>query len=150
MKADVINNVVLAKKALSHLNLPHEERFAESGPGGFSPFFDSLAEDVVFWVPCSPDTPRYGEPARGRQEVIDLFLSDPEFFEGINSERPAEFIACEDGRVLVLFAMNYKIKKTGKIHLGEIALVMDFRDGKITRMYEYQDMSPWNLALKNH
>ncbi len=144
-----MSNVELARNALAHLDLRHEDRFASEGVGGFSPFFDSLADDAEFWVPCSPDTPRYGEPAKGKQAVIELFLSDPEYFEDINSERPPEFLQLGEDRVLVLFAMGYKIKKTGKTYRNnEIALVMDFRDGKITRIWEYQDMSHWSLACR--
>lgn len=142
MGAVVIDNVALARKALSHL----DARFHERGEGPLQPLFDSLAEDVVFEVPCAPDTPRYGEPARGKQAVIDLFLSDPEFFEDVEIERPLEFIGNGD-RVVVLFALRYRIKKTGVTFRNkEAALVIDFRYGKIVRMCEIQDMTPWSNA----
>lgn len=142
MDSVTADNVQLAKKALSHLDTEFEDR----GGNVLEPLFDSFADDIVFHVPCDPASPRYGEPAIGKQAVMDLFLSDQEFFEDVEIERPLEFLGSGD-RIVVLFALRYTIKKTGETFRDkEVALVIDFRDGKVGRMTEIQDMTPWCVA----
>jgi ketosteroid isomerase-like protein len=138
-------HIELAKQALSHFETDYSDRF----DGGFKPLFDSLADDAVFHVPCPPDTPRYGQPAVGKQAVIELFLSDEGIFEEVELERPLELIGAGE-RVVVLFALRYRIVQTGALHRNkEVALVIDFRDRKIVKMTEIQDMSPWYVTSRN-
>lgn len=137
------DNLSLAKKALSHLDTEFDAR----GGDILKPLFDSFSDDVVFHVPCDPASPRYGRPAIGKQAVMDLFLSDPDFFEDVEIERPLEFIGNGD-RIVALFALRYTIKKTGRtLRNKEVALVIDFADGKVSRMTEIQDMSAWCEAF---
>ncbi|PWV74747.1 Ketosteroid isomerase-related protein [Prauserella marina] len=136
------DNLALARRALSHL----DTKFSRRESNILQPLFDSFSEDAVFWVPCEPNTPRYGEPARGKQQIIDLFMSDPDFFEGVDIERPVEFIGDGD-RIVATFALRYTIRRTGASYRGkEVALIMDFKDGQIVRMTEIQDMSAWSQA----
>lgn len=129
-----MDNVTVAKTACSHLDKKMSERVLSD----YQPFFDSLADDVVL-THTSPDGS--GE-VRGKQAVIESITdtfstsSSPEVIEDIQLERPLEFIG--DDRVVVLWAECTRNKNTGLTSNGkEVAVVMDFRDGLITRMLKF-------------
>lgn len=147
MKNVFDKNVALAQKALAHLDMSHEERFMDGKTSAFDPFLNSFADNVVYRVPCMAGTPKYDRDFHGREEIIDLFMSDSEIYDSIEVEGPPEYVGCGD-IVLVLFALRYTIRHTGVTYRNnKIALVMRFDDnGKIVEMDEYQDMSAWNLA----
>lgn len=147
MTTTAIDYLALAKRALSHLDTEFDDRFEVDANGALSPLFSSLAEDAVFEVPCAPETPRYGVPARGKREVVELFLSDPEHFEDVEIERPLEYFGNGE-TIVVLFSLRYKIKKTGQTFRNkEAALVIKFEGDKIKSMREIQDMTPWCTAV---
>ena len=97
------------------------------------PFFDALAEDVVFSLPVGA--------VQGKQSVIDYFARDAELMEFNPYERPLEYFGHGD-RVVLTSEETIKIKKTGLTHRAWWAWVFDVRDGLITRIECIQDLSP--------
>jgi uncharacterized protein len=98
----------------------------------FQPFFDALADDVVFKVSV-------GE-VRGKQAVIDYFINASETMEFHPFERPLEYYG--DGhRVVILGDETFRVRDTGDTHRAEWAWVCDVHDGRITRILAIQDLS---------
>nr|WP_246402360.1 nuclear transport factor 2 family protein [Jiangella mangrovi] len=110
-----------------------------------------FAEDGVFKVPCPPGTPVFGGEFRGKDAIKKLFLEDdPDLIEGLVVEKPLEYF-CNGDRVVVLTSYAYTIKKTGAIAKGkDIALVLDFADGRISVATEIQDLSEWADAYSQN
>jgi ketosteroid isomerase-like protein len=98
----------------------------------FQPFFDALAEDVVFKVSV-------GE-VRGRQAVVDYFINASAMMEFHPFERTLEYYGDGD-RVVILGDETFKVRETGVTHQAEWAWVCDVHDGLITRILAIQDLS---------
>lgn len=98
----------------------------------FQPFFDALADDVVFKTSV-------GE-VRGKKAVINYFVNAAATMEFNPFERPWEYYGDGD-RVVILGDETFKVKDIGVIHRAEWAWVVDVRDGLITRILSVQDLS---------
>lgn len=96
------------------------------------PFFDALAEDVVFELPVGT--------LRGRREVIAYFGHASETIEFQPFERPLEYFGAGD-RIVMLGEETFRIRKTGATHRAEWAWVHDLQDGLITRIVAIQDLT---------
>ncbi|MGH2949047.1 MAG: nuclear transport factor 2 family protein [Solirubrobacteraceae bacterium] len=96
------------------------------------PFFDALAENVVFKLPV-------GE-LRGKQAVIDYLANAAETIEFQPFDRPLEYYGAGD-RVVIVGVETFRVKQTGATHRAEWAWVHDMRDGKITRIVAIQDLT---------
>lgn len=130
-----VDNVALAKRSCSHLKKSISERELSD----YHPFFDSLAEGVVFEYVSPNDSREF----RGKQAVVEyvkgLFttLTSPELEEDVQLEKSLEYLAKGD-RVVVLWVECTKNRKTGVIsNSKEVAVIMDFRDGLITRLLRF-------------
>jgi ketosteroid isomerase-like protein/quercetin dioxygenase-like cupin family protein len=97
-----------------------------------TPFFDALADDVVFELPL-------GE-LHGKQAVIDYFAHASDALEPHPFEIPIEYF--DDGdRVVMLSDETFKVKATGATHRARWAWVTHVEDGLITRIVHIQDLS---------
>jgi ketosteroid isomerase-like protein len=145
-------NIELAKRATAHLAKRYDEiqrGETELGMLDYQPLFDLMADDVVFKVPCPPDTPTWGGEIRGKQAFVELAtVEDPDAIAALHVEEPLTYLGDGD-RVVVLTKFSYTLKETGAVARTEIALVLDFRDGLITRAVEIQDMSEWVHACRS-
>lgn len=138
-----MDNVAVARKAWSHLidRQPGEPRKDEN-----IPLWDCLADDVVMKFSIPTDTPLYGGEFRGKDAIFDMAKAERDYIETGGLDSPPEFVANGD-RVVMLCEQTYTIKKTGQtVHNDLSAIVMDFRDGLITRIMIYLDVSDWNAA----
>lgn len=96
------------------------------------PFFDALADDVVFELPV-------GE-LRGKQAVIDYLAGAGTTMEINPFVRPLEYYGAGD-RVVVLGDETFRVRETGVSHRAEWAWVHDLHEGRITRIVAIQDLS---------
>lgn len=143
-----MDNIALAKKAWSHFT----DKKAPRDPSDYQPFFDSLADDVVWKVTCPEETPIFGGERHGKHSVMSLFTDeDPFVIEDNELERTPEFLS-NGNRVVMLFAERYSIKKDGTVVASvrnkECAFVMDFREGLISRILLITDLSEWNSVYR--
>jgi ethanolamine utilization protein EutQ len=98
----------------------------------FGPFFDALADDVVFELPV-------GE-LRGKAALIDYFARASERLEFQPFEKPLQYYG--DGeRVVILGDETFRVKENGASHRAEWAWVVDVRDERIVRIAAIQDLS---------
>jgi ketosteroid isomerase-like protein len=103
------------------------------------PFFDALADDVVFKMTIPAGTPISPE-VRGKQAVVDHLTNLGRIAEFRLFERPLEYFGSGE-RVVILGQASFVIKKNGVTARGEYADVVDFRDGLIARFLVIQDLS---------
>jgi ketosteroid isomerase-like protein len=136
MEGTPMDNLALARKAWSHYLTP---------PRDLQPYFDALADDVV-WTregpPVAADDPHvasYPLVVVGKQAVMDMATSNaPGAHDeiGLDFDRPylgtpMEFVADGD-RVVMLLEERYRIAKTdATVRHDHVAVIMDFRDGLI-------------------
>lgn len=97
------------------------------------PFFDALADDVVF-------TLSVGE-LHGKQAVIAYFAKASALLEFNPFVVPVQYFGDGD-RALMLGEEAFTLKKTGATHHAAWVWVHDFQDGSITRILSVQDLSP--------
>jgi ketosteroid isomerase-like protein len=105
---------------------------AQRESGDIGPFFDALADDIVFKLPV-------GE-LHGKQAVIDYFTHAQEAIEANPFDKPLEYF-CTGDRVVILGDETFKVRETGIRHQAEWAWVHDVHDGVITRIVAIQDLS---------
>jgi uncharacterized protein len=98
----------------------------------FGPFFDLLADDVMFKLPV-------GE-LRGKAALIDYFANASTALEFNPFEKPLEYYGDGD-RVVILGDETFRVKESGAAHRAEWAWVIDVHDGRITRIAAIQDLS---------
>jgi ethanolamine utilization protein EutQ len=98
----------------------------------FQPFFDALADDVVFKTPV-------GE-LRGKQAVVDYFVGAGETMEFRPFDAPLEYFRDGD-RVVIVGDETFRVKRTGATHHADWAWIYDVRDGLITRIKAIEDLS---------
>lgn len=149
-----MDNLTLVKRALTHFDKKWEEQ--EQGitdaPIDYGAWFDSLAEDIEFEVPCATEPPDddylrgtyIGRVHRGKQTVIKIFIAaDDERVASWQIERPLEYFANGD-RVVALGAERWAIKETGvEVPYIQFAMVFDCRNGKIVRYTHIMDCSKY-------
>lgn len=143
MSGNSVDRTAIVREALEHLLKGPEER---------KPFFDLLADDVVFEVACAEDTPIYGRKIQGKQAAMEYFSSgSPDLLEDVVMERPLEYIDDPDrNRVLVLGAESYTLRQLGvRIGPNEFVIVFDIRDGLIAKYFHIEDLSKLVGAFRN-
>lgn len=96
------------------------------------PFFDALAEDVVFELPVGK--------AHGKDAVIGYFANVFDSMEVQPFVKPLEYYANGD-RIVILGAETFKVKGTAITHRADWAWVVDMQDGLIKRIVHIQDLS---------
>jgi ethanolamine utilization protein EutQ len=104
----------------------------ERGESDMQPFFDALADDVVFELPVGK--------LRGRQAVIDYFASGSATIKFDPFVKPLEYFGDGD-RVVQVGDETFTVKETGITHQAGWAWVFDVHDGRITRIVGIQDLS---------
>lgn len=137
-----IDRVTIVRKALEHLLM---------GPDYRQPFYDLLADDVVFEVACPDDTPIYGRKIQGKQAAIKYFSSgSPDLIDDVVMDRPLEYIDDpERHRVIVLGAESYSLKQLGvRIGPNEFAITFELRDALITRYFHIENLSAFIDAFR--
>lgn len=148
MSVSADDNIALAKKAWSHLiNRTYGEdprdRSNDEEVGGL---FEFLDDDVVWKFSVPVDTPIYGGEFHGKEALKELRKGDHGSLDVGGLDGPPEFFG-NGNRVVMLMTENYTIRKNGvKVSHKECAIVMDFDDGRITRVVVIQDQSEWNAA----
>jgi ethanolamine utilization protein EutQ len=103
----------------------------ERGDSAYDPFFDALAEDVVFELPI-------GE-LRGRESVIAYFTTGGDAMEFNPFVEPLEYYAAGD-RVVQLGDETFRVKETGVTHRARWAWVFEIHGGRITRIVAIQHL----------
>lgn len=141
-------NLALAKRAWSY----YEKSAAERTHSDYQPFYDLLADDVVFRVACAPGTPVWGQEFRGKEAVMGMNAnSDPVTIEGyMEVTKPLQWFV-DGNRVLKLGGERYRVRnRAGEIVtiLMDFVHVADFRDGKIVSITAIEDLSEWNAAFR--
>lgn len=131
-----MDNISLAKSAWS----VSTESTAENH-NNRKPLFDILDENVVLKFSVPDGTPISGE-FRGRKSVIDFYtVLSPEIAADGRMNGPLRFGSI-DNRVVILGTESYKIAKSGvDCRNKEFAIVLDFRDGLITRILQIKDFT---------
>jgi ethanolamine utilization protein EutQ len=103
------------------------------------PFFDALADDVVFELPV-------GE-LRGKAAVISYFAAESATLEFQPFVRPLEYFADGD-RVVIVGDEIFTAKENGATHRAAWAWVHDIHDGRIARIVAIQDLSGVEDAIR--
>ena len=96
------------------------------------PFFDILAEDVIFKTPVGQ--------VQGKQAVIDYFAAGSETLEYRPFLKPIEYYAA--GNVVVTISEElFTVKETGVTHRSDWAWSHELHDRLITKITVMQDLS---------
>lgn len=147
------NNIDVAKSAWSHLSKNTYEITDDPAAAGvlgrsLKKLYDALADDVVLKFGWPEDTPVFGGEFRGKEAVVDLWTNqEPRLIEDYSLECSPEFFASGDRVVMLLMYEYYKIVKNDVWARNcPEAVVMDFRDGQISRLLMVGDSSYWNDA----
>jgi ketosteroid isomerase-like protein len=111
----------------------------ERGESDIQPFFDALADDVVFETPV-------GE-LRGRQAVID-YLDGSDLLEFHPFEKAVEYYGDGD-RVVQVGEETFRVKQSGLTHHAPWAWVSEIHEGRITRIVEIQHLGAVAEAVRD-
>ncbi len=98
----------------------------------FQPFFDALADDVVYELPVGK--------VRGKDAVAGYLAHASVTMEFQPFDKPLQYYGNGD-RVVIVGSETFKVKKTGATHHSEWAWVVHMHDGLITRIVHIQDLS---------
>lgn len=98
----------------------------------FGPFFDALADDVVF-------STSLGE-VRGKRAFISYLTHASETMEFKPFERPIEYYA-NGTKVVLASRETFTIKATGQTHHAEWTWIIDMDAGRISRILHIQDLT---------
>lgn len=138
----VTDNVALAKRAWSWLDTDRD--WTTGAMAELQQlYFELLDQDAVLIVDRPENATVYQEPIRGKQALIDMYRTAPCWLEDNCLERPLEFIGSGD-LVLVLGSERFTVKEDRHTRRNkEFVIVMDFRDGRIARLVQFQGMPEW-------
>jgi ketosteroid isomerase-like protein len=97
----------------------------------------TLADNVDWFVPGSPEIIPFAGRRDGPQEVAEFFSA---LAAAQTAERfePSDFIASED-KVVVLGIQRWRVNSTGVTYEDEWAHVFTIENGRITKFKEYHD-----------
>jgi ketosteroid isomerase-like protein len=110
-------------------------------PDGGETLADHLADDVVLTLTIPDRPPRAGQ-LHGKGAVMVHFAGMDELGEFDALAGPLDFLTNPAGdRIAVLGEMKYRMAGSGAEGIGRYALVMDFQDGRITRILDLMDLS---------
>jgi ketosteroid isomerase-like protein len=98
----------------------------------FSPFFDALADDLLFSTPV-------GE-LRGKRAFISYLTHAAETMEFNPFERPIEYYA-NGAKVVLASREKFTVKATGQTHHAEWTWIVDMDGGRISRILHVQDLT---------
>lgn len=116
-------------------------------PDGVASLADHLADEVVL-ILTIPDRPPRAGHLHGKEAVVEHFAGMDELGDFDAFAGPLDFLANEAGdRVAVVGEMRYRLARSGAEGSGPYTLVMDFRDGQITRILDLMDLSAVGTTL---
>lgn len=98
----------------------------------FSPFFDALADDVVFSTPVGQ--------VRGKRAFISYLTHAAETMEFNPFERPIEYFA-NGTKVVIASREKFTVKATSQTHDAEWTWIIDMNDDRISRILHVQDLT---------
>ena len=117
--------------------------FAETAKGNGKPFFEALADDVV-WILTG--TTAWSKTYRGKQAVLDELLGPLRAkLAGTNRIAAHRFIA--EGDHVVVEARGNVTTKAGTPYNNTYCWVCRLADGKIAELVEYMDTALVAAAL---
>lgn len=105
----------------------------------FEPFLELLSDDAEFSATIGTGTPISGV-FKGKKEVEIYFREILPAVASFEQLQPLEFVIAPD-RVVILGDDQYTVEKNGKVYHSPYAMVLDLRDGLITRVLIIQDLS---------
>ncbi|QEH40015.1 nuclear transport factor 2 family protein [Chitinophaga sp. XS-30] len=112
--------------------------------GDWSGFLDMMDDDVTFRATIPEGTPISGV-FRGKIKVVEYFDAVLPSVASFSQNKPMEFIV-DQNKVIVLGDDTYTIVKNGKSQRSPYAMVIDFKDDKISSILIIQDLSGIYLA----
>ncbi len=98
----------------------------------FGPFFDALADDVVFSTPV-------GE-IRGKDTLVSYFGHVAETMEFDPFQRPFEYYTDGD-KVVIAGGEIFTIKDTGRTHQADWTWIVTLDAGRVTRILHIQNLA---------
>lgn len=120
-------------------NLAIAKRIMQSD--GADTLADHLADDVVLTLTMPDRPPRAGQ-LHGKEAVMGHFAGMDELGEFDALAGPLDFLSNPTGdRIAVVGEIKYRMARSGAEGTGQYALVMDFRDGRISRILDLMDLS---------
>jgi ketosteroid isomerase-like protein len=135
-----LGNVTITKNIFSLKQDP-----GSGGPQDAQRLIERLADDVVFKVTIPDGTPSSSE-VRGKQAVID-HLTKLGGIAIFRQGKPQEYFVNGD-RIVVIGKDSFEITEIGVTARSEYAMVLDYRDGLITRWLIIQDLSAFVDAYR--
>ena len=120
--------------------------FEAFGRGDVATLMSLLSEDVVWFMPGSPEVVPYAGERRGHAGASQFFqlLGGAVDFEAFE---PREFVAQND-KVVALGFERGRVRATGKSFDNPWALVFTVRDGLITEFRGYEDTEAVAAAFR--
>lgn len=122
-----------------------QEAYAAFGRGDIPGVVKTLADDVEWITPGSPDQIPMAGTRKGHAQVLQFFglLADSQDFQTFE---PYQFIA-QGNTVVVLVREQSVIRSTGRTISLELVHVMDVEDGRIVRFKEFFDTAATAAAF---
>ena len=105
----------------------------------FEPFLNHLASEVEFSATIGCGTPVSGL-FKGKQEVERYFREILPTVASFEQLQPQEFVIAP-GRAIILGDDQYTILKNRKVYHSPYAMVLDIKEGLITKVLIIQDLS---------
>lgn len=117
----------------------HSFELLKAGLGGndqaVQAWFDTLAEDVILWLPVTPST---RSPYQGKAAVRELFLSlivpmwRP---HGLHLDEPRVFT--DGARQVAFHVPDRGTRRDGSQYENTVVITLEIQDGKVSRFWEY-------------
>lgn len=120
--------------------------FHAFGRGDVATLMSLLSEDVVWFMPGSPEVVPYAGERRGHAGASQFFqlLGGAVEFEAFE---PREFVAQND-KVVALGFERGRVRATGKTFDNPWALVFTVRGGRVTEFRAYEDSAAVASAFR--
>ncbi|WP_329428993.1 nuclear transport factor 2 family protein [Streptosporangium sp. NBC_01495] len=97
------------------------------------PLYDLFAEDIVYRT-------AHGDELRSKTALLDYFERVTDLLEVRPYDSPLQYFG-DGARVVVLGVEHYRVRKSGLTVSREWVWFLDFRDRRISRILEVQELS---------
>jgi len=112
--------------------------------GDIPAVLNALTDDVDWFIPGPPDRVAFSGARRGREQVMQFFITLDATIEFLKFE-PRDYVAAGDK--VVAFGHNYdRMKSTNRFFDNEWACLFVVRDGKIAKVRMYEDTAAFVIA----
>ncbi|NUO82096.1 nuclear transport factor 2 family protein [candidate division KSB1 bacterium] len=118
--------------------------FAAFGRGDVQFILNNVTDDVD-WQTLGPAIIPQAGPHKGRAEVGKFFEKVGQSYDFTQFE-PREFVAQNDS-VFAIVDYAAHVKKAGKSHAAQVAMLFVFKEGKVAKFREYGDTAGLVAAL---